>query len=154
MIFLKQKTNDEEQGFKFALCQDMKVLKTQIPPVLKTTDSLWGWLELERHKCSQSCQANSGDWWLVCVFRNEFLSSLIFGNNDLNCLPASIGCLILSQKLIYLPDFSAILIIFELPLWSKLNSTLLCPGDPCTSLAFFNDKVTNNLRHQDFHSPG
>lgn len=51
--------NDEQQGFKVALRQEMRVLKTQIPPVLKTADRLWVWLKPEQIKRRQSYWANT-----------------------------------------------------------------------------------------------
>lgn len=149
-------TNDEQQGFKFALCQDMRVLKTQIPPVLKTTDSLWGWLEPE-HNVAKAMgpivllMTALVAFLLVSVFRNKTLNTLIFGTIDLNWLPASVGCLILLEKIICLHDFGAILLILELLCWSELKSTLFPLWEPVTSHPFSN-KVMDNLRHQDLHS--
>lgn len=159
MIFLKQMTNDEQQGFTFVLCQEMRVLKTQIPPVFKTTDSLWGWLEPE-HECSQSYCARCvlGDrpgalpigqclqkWNLKFSHLWECWPEL---TSSFSRLLDFIGEDHLSSWLI------AILLIFELPYWSELKSTFLLLWEPCTSLASFNDKVMNNLIHQDLHSLG
>lgn len=84
-------THDEQQGFKAALCQEMRPLKTQIPPVLITIDRPGVWLQSEQTKGSQSYCANdpgTGDcpvlFLLVRIFRHELLSSLNFGNADLN----------------------------------------------------------------------